>query len=125
MTNKPNGTGLGRIIKASKCSWLGFKAAFTYESAFRQELLLAVILVPISFFIAQDTFQFTMLNGVLLIVLMIEILNSAIEAIVDRIGFEHHELSGRAKDLGSAAVFLALMLCLLVWLGVIYHVFLV
>lgn len=124
MTNKPNGTGLGRIIKASKCSWLGFKAAFIHESAFRQELLLAAILLPISFFIAQDIMQLAMLNGVLLIVLMVEILNSAIEATVDRIGLEHHELSGRAKDLGSAAVFLALMLCLLVWLSVIYHVFL-
>ena len=123
MINKPNGTGFGRVIKAFKCSMLGFSAAIKHESAFRQELLLAAILLPISFFIASTGTQLALLIGTLIIVLLAEIINSAIEAVVDRIGTEHHELSGRAKDLGSSAVFLALTLCFVVWAGVIYDVF--
>ena len=123
MLNKPNGTGLGRAIKAFRCSMLGFSAAFRHESAFRQELLLTAILLPISFFIATSGVQLALLISALIIVLLAEIINSAIEAVVDRIGLEHHELSGRAKDLGSSAVFLALSLCFVVWAGVIYDVF--
>ena len=123
MLNKPNGTGFGRVIKAFKCSMLGFSAAIKHESAFRQELLLAAILLPISFFIASTGTQLALLIGALIIVLLAEIINSAIEAVVDRVGTEHHELSGRAKDLGSSAVFLALTLCFVVWAGIIYDVF--
>jgi diacylglycerol kinase (ATP) len=123
MTNKPNGTGLGRIIKAYKCSMQGFSAAFKHESAFRQELLLAAILLPISFLVATTGVQLALLIAALIIVLLAEIVNSAIEAVVDRVGLEHHELSGRAKDMGSSAVFLALTLCAVIWAGVIYDVF--
>ena len=123
MLNKPNGTGFGRVIKAFKCSMLGFSAAIKHESAFRQELLLAAILLPISFFIASTGTQLALLIGALIIVLLAEIINSAIEAAVDRVGTEHHELSGRAKDLGSSAVFLALTLCFVIWAGIIYDVF--
>lgn len=123
MNNKPNGAGLGRVLKAFKCSMQGFSAAIKHESAFRQELVLVVILLPISFFIATSGVQLALLIGVLIILLLAEIINSAIEAIVDRISLEHHELSGRAKDLGSSAVFLALMLCIVTWGGIIYDVY--
>ena len=121
MTSKPNSTGVGRIIKATQCSIQGFKAVYIHESAFRQELLLALILLPLSIVVAQTPIQFALLNGVLLIVLLVEIINSAIEAVVDRISLEHHELSGRAKDLGSSAVFIALSLCVLVWGAILFN----
>jgi len=113
--NKPNGKGLTRLLKATRCSVLGFKAAFKHESAFRQELLLCLVLTPIAFVVASSGVQFALLFGCLLLLLLVEIINSAIEAVVDRIGLEHHELSGRAKDLGSAAVFLALFFCIIIW----------
>ena len=115
VTHKPNGGGLGRIIKAAKCSWLGFSAAFKYESAFRQELLMVVVLFPASFYLATSVSHWALLVAMLLLVLMVELLNSAIEAITDRVGTEYHVLSGRAKDTASAAVFLALTMMLLVW----------
>jgi len=118
--NKPNGSGLTRIVKATRCSVLGFKAAYKHESAFRQELLLCLLLTPIGFFVASSGVQFALLFGCLILLLLVEIINSAIEAVVDRIGLEYHELSGRAKDLGSAAVFLALCICVVTWLGVIF-----
>ncbi len=113
--NKPNGTGIARIIKATKCSILGFKAAFKHEAAFRQELGLVAILTPLAFFISDTLFGFVSLMVAMLVVLIVELLNSAVEAVVDRIGLERHELSGRAKDLGSAAVTLALLIAGLVW----------
>ena len=115
MASKPNGSGLSRLIKATKCSILGFKAAYKHEAAFRQELLLITLLTPIAFFIAQSFADFVALLVVMLLVLIVELLNSAIESVVDRIGLERHELSGRAKDLGSAAVTLALSVATLVW----------
>lgn len=124
-TFKPNGIGIGRIYQAGKCSIQGFKAAYQYESAFRQELLLAAAMLPISIFVAKDLSQFILLNGAMLVVLLVEIINSALEAIVDRISLELHELSGRAKDLGSAAVFLSLVLFGLVWISVLYKNFMV
>ncbi len=118
--NKPNGTGLTRVLKATHCSMLGFKAAYKHESAFRQELWLCCLLLPLSFFIATSGVQLGLLIASLLLILLVEIINSAIEAIVDRIGIELHELSGRAKDLGSTAVFLALCICVVIWAGVIF-----
>ncbi|MCK7633224.1 MULTISPECIES: diacylglycerol kinase [unclassified Shewanella] len=120
---KPNGTGVGRIIKAGRCSMQGFEAAYRYESAFRQELLLAFIMFPISIFIAADIIQLVLLNGAMLIVLLVEIINSALEAVVDRISLEMHELSGRVKDLGSSAVFISLVLYGLIWISIIYRNF--
>ena len=118
--NKPNGSGFNRILKATRCSMLGFKAAFKHESAFRQELWLCCLLLPISLFIANSGVQLGLLIGSLLLILLVEVINSAIEAIVDRIGLEQHELSGRAKDLGSTAVFLALSIFVVIWAGVIF-----
>lgn len=114
---KPNGKGLRRIINATKCSILGFKAAFQHEAAFRQELTLVALLTPLAFLISDTVFGFVSLMVSMLLVLIVELLNSAIEAVVDRIGFERHELSGRAKDIGSAAVTLALAITTLVWIA--------
>jgi len=109
---KPGKTGIRRIVDATKYSWMGFRAAFRYESAFRQELALALFALPLAAFIAQDTVQFLLLALPLLQILLVELANSAIESIVDRIGSEQHELSGRAKDMGSAMVFVSLTMVL-------------
>jgi diacylglycerol kinase (ATP) len=113
--NKPNGSGLGRILKATECSRKGFVAAWRFEAAFRQEALLAMLMLPLSFWLAQSVAQWALLVAVLLLVLIVELLNSAIEALTDRVSLERHELSGRAKDMGSAAVTLSLTIVALVW----------
>ena len=108
-------TGLTRIIKAAVFSWQGFKAAYKHEEAFRQELLLAIILIPSGFYLGQGGVEKALLVSSVILLLLVEILNSAVEAVVDRFGGEMHELSGRAKDMGSSAVFLALVYLVLVW----------
>ena len=113
MTN--SATGLTRIVKAFGYSMKGFAAAWRHEAAFRQETLLSVVLLPCAFFVGRDALDYALLLGSLIIVLISELFNSAIEALTDRIGTEHHELSGRAKDVASAAVFAALVLAVLVW----------
>ena len=118
--NKPNGSGFTRILKATRCSLLGLQAAYKHESAFRQELCLCLCLIPLSLFIASSGMQLALLLSSLILLLLVEVINSAIEAVVDRIGLEHHELSGRAKDLGSAAVFLALCICVVTWGGILF-----
>lgn len=112
---KPETTGFKRIINAFGFSLLGLRAAFKNESAFRQELAFCVILIPVSFWLGQTTVERALLIGALLLVLIVELVNSAIEAIVDRIGSDHHELSGRAKDIGSAAVLLSLVNSTIIW----------
>ena len=107
--------GFDRIIKAFGYSLKGFRAAFQYEAAFRQALSLAVIMVPTGFWFGQTPIEKALLVGVVLMVLVVELLNTAVEAVVDRVGMEHHELAGRAKDIGSAAVFLSLVVVLIVW----------
>ncbi|MCW5202223.1 diacylglycerol kinase [Desulfobulbus sp. US1] len=116
MATKQNGKGLKRILKAYTCSIQGLKAALRHEAAFFQELLLAIIMLPIGLWAGNNSTERAILTGCLFLILIIELLNSALEAVVDRIGLEHHELSGRAKDLGSAAVFLALLNGAVVWL---------
>lgn len=118
--NKPNGTGLGRIIKAGKCSLQGLRAIYQHEAAFRQELLAAIILAPLALFVGETALGVSLMLFGLGLVLLVEIINSSIEAVVDRIGTEQHELSGRAKDLGSLAVAVAMILCLIIWLGVLF-----
>lgn len=113
---KPNGSGLSRILKATHCSVLGFKAAYRHEAAFRQEFWLIILLTPLAWFISQSLADFVALIVAMLLVLIVELINSAIESVVDRIGLERHELSGRAKDLASAAVTLSLLIASLVWL---------
>ena len=117
---KTEQTGLTRIIKATGYSWQGIKACFVHEAAFRQELLLALVLVPAAFWLANTKVELVLLLASIILVLIVEIVNSAIEAVVDRLGDEYHELSGRAKDLGSAAVALALFNLLLVWAVIIF-----
>lgn len=112
---KPGKTGVSRIIAAAGYSWKGLCAAFKHEAAFRQELLLLVVLVPVALWLGDNGVEYALMIGSLLLVLMVELINSAIEAIVDRIGSEYHELAGRAKDIGSAAVFVALLNVALVW----------
>ena len=108
-------TGIKRIINAFGYTWKGLRAAYKHEAAFRQELFLAVILVPLTFWVGQNAIEWILLLGSVCFVLVVEILNSAIEAVVDRTGDEPHKLSGRAKDMGSAAVFLAFMILLITW----------
>ena len=112
---KPGATGLTRIIHATGYSIKGLKAAWCNEAAFRQELMLILFLMPLAFWVGNTLEQILLLVGVSWLVVIVEVLNSALEAVVDRIGSERHELSGRAKDMGSAAVFLALALTLFVW----------
>ena len=116
---KPGKDGVGRIIDATKYSWLGFNAAFKLEAAFRQELSLLIIGLPLSVWLARDTTQFLFLSVPLLLLLLVELANSAVEAVVDSIGSEHHELSGRAKDMGSATVFMALAIVTLCWVAIL------
>ena len=119
MQNK-SGTGLGRIIHAFTWSMAGIRQAFFHEAAFRQECLLVIIMTPLGIWLGQTGTEKALLVGSLLIILIVELLNSGIEATVDRISEEQHELAGRAKDMGSAAVFLALVNAMIVWLLVLF-----
>lgn len=116
---KPGSTGIVRIINAMRYSYRGFKAAFRHEAAFRQECGLALILIPVALYIGKNGFEIALLIASVLLVLIVELLNSGIEMAIDRISTDHHELSGRAKDLGSAAVLLSLVVLIVVWVGVI------
>jgi diacylglycerol kinase (ATP) len=115
LTNKQNGTGFSRVVKATACSFYGFKAAWINESAFRQELMLGAFMTPFIFILAQSRLHGLLLAGTILFVLFAEIVNSAIEALADSVTLEHHPLIGRAKDFGSSAVFIALVFLCLVW----------
>jgi diacylglycerol kinase (ATP) len=107
--------GLKRIINAFGYSLKGFRACFRHEEAFRQEIFVLIPLLPLGVWLGNDGVERALLVGSLLIVPLTELLNSAIEAVVDRIGQERHTLSGRAKDIGSAAVFLSIALALSAW----------
>ena len=117
---KPGKTGIARIIDATRYSWYGIKAAFRHEAAFRQELALAIIGTILACFLAQNAVEFLLLVLPLLLLLAVELLNSAIESVVDRVGEEHHELAGRAKDMGSAAVFTASGIALTSWAVILF-----
>jgi diacylglycerol kinase (ATP) len=120
--NKQN-TGFKRVVNATFYSLAGLRAAWRNEAAFRHECVLTLVLTPIAFWLGQNAVERALLIGSCWLVLIVELLNSAVEAIVDRVGTDHHRLSGRAKDLGSAAVFVSLMLALLVWVLVIVERF--
>jgi diacylglycerol kinase (ATP) len=122
MTNEFKGrSGLDRIVRATGYSLTGLKTAYVGESAFRQETWLAIFLVPMSFWVGRNWVEVALLAGSVLLVMIVELLNSGIEAVVDRVSFELHDLSKRAKDFGSAAVFLSLVLCMGIWLGAIWQ----
>ncbi|WMD20158.1 diacylglycerol kinase [Achromobacter seleniivolatilans] len=110
--------GARRILNALRYSLQGLKAAIKYEAAFRQELALAVLMIPAAFFLGRTTVEVFFLIGTVIMVLAAELLNSAIEALADALSVERHPLLGRAKDLGSAAVMLLLIFAGTVWVGV-------
>jgi len=114
-SGKPGYTGFKRIYKATGYSMQGLRAAIKYESGVRQELVLLLIFTPVALMLDVTNVEKILLVGTLVLVLIVELLNSAIESAVDRIGSEYHELSGRAKDIGSAAVFVSLCLAMFVW----------
>ena len=120
---KPGKTGLRRLLDALGYSMKGIGAIWRNEAAFRQEVVLVSVLLPLAFFLATDAQQWLLLVAPLVLVLVVELLNSAIETVVDRIGPESHELSGRAKDMGSAAVFFCLVLIALSWGGIAWQNF--
>ena len=115
--------GLTRAIHAAKNSWHGLIFAFKEESAFRQELVLLVVLSPIALLLPVGHVEKALMICSLIMVLVIELLNSSVEAAIDRISFEHHDLSKRAKDFGSAAVMLALLIAFVIWAAVLYKEF--
>jgi diacylglycerol kinase (ATP) len=110
-----NVRGWRRVVKAFGFSMRGFKACYEVEEAFRQELLVILPLLPLGLWLGETPVERALLLGILLVVPIVELLNSAIEANVDRVGFERHELSARAKDIASAAVFLTIVLAVLIW----------
>jgi diacylglycerol kinase (ATP) len=108
-------TGLRRVLSATRNSIAGLREALRHEDAFRQELILATLLIPAALWIGTTGVQKALLIGSVLLVLIVELLNSAVEATVDRISFENHRLAKRAKDIGSAAVMLTLLNAALIW----------
>ena len=111
--------GPGRILKATVWSLQGLRAAWMHESSFRLEVYLLVVMAPLALWLGQSGLERALLIGSCLLVLAAELLNSAIEAVIERYGPEHHELAGRAKDMGSAAVFLTLAMAALTWLAIL------
>jgi len=113
-------TGLTRLMNAFGYSFDGFKAAFKHEDAFRQEAILTLLLTPLALYLEHDTVHRILMIGSLLLVMIVELLNSSIEATVDHTSIERHPLAKRAKDIGSAAVFIALLNVVIVWGMVIF-----
>jgi diacylglycerol kinase (ATP) len=115
--------GIRRIINAFRYSFAGYNAAWKNEEAFRQECIIAIFVIPIGLWLGRTMTQRALLIGVYLVIPLIELLNASIEAIVDRMGPERHLLSGRAKDLGSAAVLLSICMAIIVWILIAYERF--
>ena len=120
---KPGKTGLARILHAFKYSWLGIKSAWRCESAFRQEIILLLVLTPVALVLPFPGHEKLLLIITLLMVIVVELLNSAIEATVDRIGADIHPLSGQAKDMGSAAVLFATFIAFITWTYSLFGLF--
>ena len=118
---KPGKAGFTRLVDATRYSSKGLRACWKHEAAFRQELILLLVLLPVSIFLAENPLQWLLLVMPLVILLIVELLNSAVVTVVDRIGDDFHELSGRAKDMGSAAVFICLVLTGLSWITIGVH----
>jgi diacylglycerol kinase (ATP) len=120
---KPGKSGLARLIDAAAYSASGIRACWRNEAAFRQEVVLLLVLLPFSFLVARSVEQWLLLVTPLLLLLIVELLNSAVENVVDRIGPEPHDLSGRAKDMGSAAVLICLIIAGLTWITIVWKNF--
>jgi diacylglycerol kinase (ATP) len=112
-------SGFTRLVNATRYSWQGFTACYRHEEAFRQEIWAALVLVPLALWLGSDILERVILICSVLLVLVVELLNSAIEAVTDRIGEERHELAQRAKDMGSAAVMTSLLIWALIWLAIL------
>lgn len=112
--------GLNRLMHAAAYSWAGLQAGW-HETAFRQEVLASIVMLPLSLWLGRTWVEVALLAGSVLLVMMVELLNTAIESVVDRVGPEWHDLSKRAKDMGSAAVLLATLLCGGVWIAAIWQ----
>ena len=124
MSNPYKGrTGLDRICRATGYSLAGLATAYRSESAFRQEFWLAALLIPLAFWVGRGWVEVAVLVGSTMLVLIVELLNSGIEAAIDRVSFELHDLSKRAKDYASAAVLLSLLLCACVWSAALWNRF--
>ena len=117
--DRPKPRGIDRVLRAARASWLGLVGCFREEAAFRQELALAVLVIPLGLWLGHTGVERALLVSPMLLVLIVELLNSAIEATVDRIGLERHRLAGLAKDIGSAAVLVSFVLLAAVWLLVL------
>ncbi len=115
-----NAKGIKRILNACVFSYYGYKATWQHEEAFRQEVLLLIVTTPLALWLGQSVIEKLLLVGSIVLVLLVELLNSAVEAVVDRVGLEHHELSGRAKDIGSAAVNLSLIWAAITWISILF-----
>jgi diacylglycerol kinase (ATP) len=115
MQDRPKLSGLNRLMLAFVNSWKGFKGAFRFEAAFRQEVALAVVLIPLGCWLGKSGLEKALLVASVLLVLVVELLNTGIETVVDRIGLERHDLSGLAKDVGSTAVLLSFCVLGVVW----------
>jgi diacylglycerol kinase (ATP) len=113
--DRPKPRGITRLIRAAGASWLGLTGAFREEAAFRQELALAVVVIPLGVWLGHTGVERALLVAPMILVLVVELLNSAVEATVDRIGLERHVLAGLAKDIGSAAVLMSFILLATVW----------
>jgi diacylglycerol kinase (ATP) len=117
--DRPKPRGIDRILRAARASWNGLLGCYREEAAFRQELALAVLVIPLGLWLGHTGVERALLVSPMLLVLVVELLNSAIEATVDRIGLERHVLAGLAKDIGSAAVLVSFVLLAAVWLLVL------
>ena len=115
MMDRPKLQGMNRLLLAFVNSWQGFKGAFRAEAAFRQEVFLAIVLVPLGAWLGRTGIEKALLISSMLLVLIVELLNTGIETVVDRIGLERHELSGLAKDVGSTAVLLSFAVLIVIW----------
>lgn len=116
-----NEKGFKRFINSIFFSIAGFKATWKHEEAFRQEVIVFIIAIPLAFLLGNSPVETILLVASVGLVLIVEMINSAIEAVVDRVGLEYHELSGRAKDIGSAAVMLSMALSVLTWLVILLN----
>lgn len=114
-----NEKGYRRFVNAFLFSFAGFKSAWTHEEAFRQEVVISLVALPLAFWLGKNNIEIVLLIASVVFVLVVELLNSAIETVVDRVSVEHHELSGRAKDIGSAAVMLTIILAIATWLFIL------
>ena len=118
---KNEATGFARLVSAAKFSMAGFRAAYASEAAFRQEVWLAIVLLPLALWLGDTALERGLLVVSILLLMLVELLNTAVEAVVDRIGEEYHPLSGKAKDVCSAAVLLAVFIVVIIWAAVLLN----